>query len=243
MKRFLVVLAGFSIAIIFFGCSKDTKVVLKVVLKGEGGEERASGVKFNLLPYNIEAIKDSLITINNPPDEPSREELLALRSEYERINGEYNNHLEEYREAESEVKRVKDLTSSAYKTAYKRYTEAKAKNKELNEEREKARSNYIMARKSYDQEVKDWEAEAYRGMEEAFMKVRKKRGITEDYLIKTDKEGIGRVVVPGGKWWINGRERDPAKRYTWLVWNMPIDATGGILDIVLTQDNAKEWTE
>ncbi len=243
MKRFLIALTGLSIALGFSGCNKDTKVVLKVTLKGEEGEEPASGVKFKLLPYNIETILDSLRTVNNPPEEPSREELLALRGEYEEINDEYNRHLEEYREAESAVKKEKDLTSNSYKKAYKRYMEAKAKNKELNEKRESARSNYITVRKAYDQALEEWEEGAHRGMEEAFSKVRSERGITEDYLIKTDKEGVGRVVVPGGKWWIRGKERHPGKRYTWLIWNVPIEVTGGVLDIVLTQNDAKEWTE
>jgi PBP1b-binding outer membrane lipoprotein LpoB len=243
MKRFLITLVGLSIVLVLSGCSKDTKVVLKVVLEGEEVQEPASGVKFKLLPYNIETILDSLKTVNNPPEEPPRDELLSLRGEYEDINNEYNSHLEEYRESESSVKKEKNLTSNSYKKAYRRYTEAKAKNKELNEQRENARSNYIAARKAYDRALEEWEEEAYRGTEESFSKVRSERGITEDYLIKTDKDGVGRVVVPGGKWWIHGKERHSGKRYTWLVWNVPIDATGGIMDIVLTQDDAKEWTE
>ncbi len=243
MKKFLVLLSGLAVGLAMSGCSKDTKVILKVSLQDETGEEISSGVKFDILPYDIEAIRDSLRIANNSPAEPSREELLALRAGYESVNEEYSTHLEEYREAEAEVKQVKDLTSSRYKAVYRRYTDAKAKNKELHEKREEARALYINSRKSYDEEMKKWEEAAYRGFDDVVAGVRSERGITEDYLIKTDKEGVGRVVVPGGRWWVHGKERHPTKKYTWLIWNEPIEATGGELTIELNKDDATEWTE
>ncbi len=243
MKGFLVLLSGLVIGLAISGCSKDTRVILKVSLQDETGEDISSGVKFDILPYDIKAIQDSLRIANNSPAEPSREELLALRADYEGVNDEYSRHLEEYREAEAEVKQIKDLTSSRYKAAYKRYTDAKAKNKELHEKREEARALYISSRKSYDEEMKGWEEVAYRGLDDVIAGIRSERGITEDYLIKTDKEGVGRVVVPGGTWWVYGRERHPTKKYTWLIWNEPIEATGGELTIQLTKDDATEWTE
>jgi hypothetical protein len=243
MRRNQVLIAGVIFALALSGCSKETKVVVNVILKGEEIGEAASGVKFSLLPYDIESIRDSLRTANAPPDEPTREDQLALRGSYEKINDEYNDHLEEYREAESEIKQRKDLTSNTYKTAYKRYTDAKAKNKSLNEKREAARTEYINARKVYDQEVESWEGEAYKGLQDVISMIRTERGITEDYLIKTDKEGVGRVVVPGGNWWIYGKERHPTKKYTWLIWNVPIQAAGGVLERTLSQNDAIEWTE
>ncbi len=243
MKGFLVLLAGLTLALVVTGCSKDTKVVITVKYETVAGLEAASNVKFNLLPFDVNAVKDSLRAANNPPPEPSREQLLALRGEYEAVNGEYNDHLEEYRVAESEVKDIKDIRSKAYEKAYKRYTDAKVRNKELNEKREEARTRYIEVKKAYDKELESWEGIAYKGFDEVVSKVREERGITEDYLIKTDKEGVGRVVVPGGKWWLNGKERHPDKRYTWLIWNVPVTATGGILEIGLTQNEAEEWTE
>jgi hypothetical protein len=243
MKGFMVLLASLSLALVLTGCSKDTKVVLTVKYVTEAGVEAASSLKFNLLPYDGKAVKDSLELANNPPEEPSREQLLVLRGEYESVNGEYNNHLEEYRLAESEVKKVKDIRSKTYEKAYKRYTDAKAKNKELNEKREEARSKYIEIKKAYDKGFENWQNIAYEGLDEVVSRIREERGITEDYLIKTDKEGVGRVVVPGGEWWLNSKERHPDKRYTWLIWNVPITTTGGELAVELTQDNAEEWTE
>jgi len=243
MKSFMVLFACLALALVLTGCSKDTKVVLTVKYVTEAGAEAASSLKFNLLPYDVIAVKDSLKLANNPPEEPSREQLLALRGEYEAVNEEYNNHLEEYRIAESEVKKVKDIRSRAYEKAYKRYTDAKAKNKELNEKREGARTSYIEVKKAYDRELENWQELAYDGLDEVVAGIREERGITEDYLIKTDKEGVGRVVVPGGEWWLNSKERHPEKRYTWLIWNTPITTPGGELAVELTQDDAVEWTE
>lgn len=243
MKWSLVLLSGLIIGMALTGCSKDTKVIVTLTLQDEMGEDLSSGVKFNLLPYDIESIRDSLQIANNSPEQPDREELLALREEYEEVNGQYSAHLEEYREAEAEVKQIKDLTSNRYKNAYKRYTDAKAKNKKLHENREEARSRYIDARKGYDEEMSKWEEDAYQGLDDVIAAKRSERGITEDYLIKTDKEGKGRVVVPGGSWWIYGKERHPTKKYTWLIWNEPIEATGGELEIELSKDDATEWTE
>ena len=243
MKAILVLLSGLLLGLALSGCSKDTKVILEVSLKDEEGEDVSSDIKFNLLPYDIEAIKDSLWAANGSPAEPPRDELLAARAAYEKVNEQYADHLEEYREAEEAVKEIKDLTSKRYRDAYKRYTEAKAENKRLHEEREAARSAYIDAKKKYDEQEEAWERVAYRGLDEVVAARRSERGITEDYLIKTDKRGMGRVVVPGGKWWIYGKERHPSKRYTWLIWNVPIEATGGELTVELGQDDAKEWTE
>jgi ElaB/YqjD/DUF883 family membrane-anchored ribosome-binding protein len=241
MRSFLP--AALAAVVVLSGCSKDTRVTLKVTVNGEEGPEPATSVKFDLLPYDIEAIRDSLRVVNAPPAEPSREELLALRAAYEEINKEYNAHLEEYRAAEAGVKGQKDFTSNAYKAAYKRYTDAKAKNATLNERREKARSEYIAVKKQYDRDLEAWEEQAYAGMDEVISRIREARGITEDYLIKTDKEGVGRVTVPGGKWWANGRERHPGRKYTWLIWNVPFEAAGGDLELELTESDARVWTE
>jgi PBP1b-binding outer membrane lipoprotein LpoB len=243
MRKLLYLSFGLIMALILSSCSKDTKVILKVTVKTDKGEEPLSNAKFSLLPYNIESIQDSLKMANKVAEPPSEEEVISLRSKYEEVNTKYNDHLDEYRKAEEAVKKIKDYTSSAYKSAYKRYTAAKANNKELNDMRENARTEYIAARKKYDSDYEKWKEAAYKGLNEVIAGIRKDRGISEDYLVKTDKEGKGKVVVPGGKWWINGKERHPSKKYTWLVWNVPIEATGGVLEVPLNQGNAREWTE
>jgi hypothetical protein len=239
MEKQPLLLVTLAVTLALAGCGKDTKLVLTVMLKGEA----ASSVKFDVLPYDIEAIQDSLLSANAPPEPPDRQELLALRGAYDQITLEYSDHLEEYRNSEAEVKKYKNFTSNAYKAAYKRFEDAKAKNAELNEKREQARSAYIGVKKQCDQQLEAWEEQAYAGKAEVIARIREKRGITEDYLIKTDKEGSGRIVVPGGKWWLKGKERHPEKRYTWLVWNVPIEATGGVLDVALSEDDAREWME
>lgn len=230
-------------AVVLTGCGKDTRVKLHVTVTGDEGAAPASGVRFELLPYDIEALRDSLRTVNAPSPEPSRDEVIEKRGAYEEVNGEYNGHLEEYRAAEADVKKQKDFTSNAYKSAYKRYTAAKESNAKLNEQREAARSEYIAAKKQYDQARTAWEAQAYAGMNDVVAGIRASRGITEDYLIKTDREGRGSIVVPGGSWWASGRDRHPGKKYTWLVWNVPFEAAGGDLELELTESDAAIWTE
>jgi len=243
MGRRFFLSAALTAVVVLAGCSKDTRVTLKIVITGDEGAAPASSVRFELLPYNVVALRDSLRTVNAPPPEPSREGLLARRDAYEEVNGAYNAHLEEYRAAEADVKKQKDFTSNAYKAAYKRYAAAKETNAKLNEQREAARSEYITVKKQYDKDRTAWEDQAYAGMSDVVARVRESRGITEDYLIKTDKEGRGSIVVPGGSWWASGRDRHPGRKYTWLVWNTPFEAVGEDLELKLTESDADVWTE
>jgi hypothetical protein len=239
MKRFVFPVLCLLVTTFFPGCSKDTRVNLEVLITKDGETVPVSNVKFDILPYDVTAARDSLARMNNPGEPPARDSLLEARARYEEMLSEYEKTLDVLEDTERELKEIKDTRSAAYRKAYNDHEKAKKTNDDMYEKKEKILKEYLAQKELYDTELQEWEDRAYRGFDDYVAAVREKRKITDDYLIKTDKEGRGSVVVPGGDWWVRGKVRNPNQTYTVYFWNQKIDLKGGTLSLELNTGNAQ----
>ncbi len=221
------------------GCSKETRINLLATIERDGGEVPISNIKFEILPYNPEKLKETLFSLNDPGELPARDSMLVARSKYEEILVDYEETLDRLEETEKKLKSIEDTRSAAYRTAFNKHEKAKQINDEMYEKKEEILREYLAEKAAYDSLVGEWEEVAYEGMQDSIAAVRERRKITTDYTIKTDKEGKGSIVVPGGDWWIVGRARNPNQKYTYYVWNEKISAEGGTVEVHLDSSKAK----
>ena len=224
MKRILLPALCFFMILPIGSCSKETRINLLVTIEKGGEEAPVSNVKFDILPYNMEVVKDSLKAVNNPGPAPSREAMLEVRDRYENILTEYEKTLDVLEETEKELKRIKDTRSAAYRKAYNKHEKAKKVNDKMYNDKEQILKEYLSLKEAYEQELMEWESRAYRGLEDFKGAIRELRKITDNYSIKTDKEGKGSVVVPGGDWWVRGQVGTPYVKYNVYNWNRQIHA-------------------
>lgn len=239
MKRFFVATTCLFIVLTVWGCSRETRVNLQVAIEKGGEQQPVSNVKFEFVPYDLDALTQTLASTNNPGDMPARDSMLAARAQYDSILVEYENTLDVLEETEKELKKITDTRSSAYRKAYNKHENAKKTNDTMFEEKNIIEKAYLSARDAYEAELVVWEEHAYAGLEDTVAVIRDLRKITDDYSVKTDKVGKESVVVPGGDWWVRGKVRNPNKKYTVYRWNYKFEAKGGTLPIELTPGNAK----
>lgn len=234
MKKFLLSGLYLLALVTITSCSKETRINLLVTIEKQAEEVPVSNVKFDILPYNIETVRDSLKGVNNPGPMPSREAMLEVRNQYENILVEYEKTLDVLEETEKELKLIKDTRSPAYRKAFNKHERAKKVNDDMYKEKQDILEEYLSRKEAYEQELKQWESRAYKGLEDYVSSIRELRKITDDYSIKTDKEGKGSAVVPGGDWWVRGKVRNPNQKYTVYYWNEHVEAKGGLLTVELT---------
>jgi hypothetical protein len=239
MKRYLLAAFCLIIVVLVIGCSKETRVNLSVKIEKEGEMVPISNVKFEILPYDISKLREGLVTINKPGDMPPKDSMLAVRSKYEQVLLEYENTLDVLENTERDLKQIKDTRSSAYRSAFNKHEKAKQVNDEKFIERNSIEEEYLAAREAYETQLEEWKTRAYAGFEDTLRVIRETRKITDDYIIKTDKEGKGSIVVPGGDWWVTGRVRNPNKKYTFYFWNLQIEANGGTYPVDLDSNQAQ----
>lgn len=239
MNRSLLVAFCLIVMVSMIGCSKETRVNLEVKIEREGEMVPVSNIKFEILPFDLQVIKKNLIALNRPGDMPPRDSLLAGRARYEQILIAYEGTLDVLEETERALKKIKDTRSKAYRSAFNKHEKAKKVNDEKYEERNTIEGEYLTAREAYEALMGDWEAKAYKGLEDTLSVRREVRKITDDYIIKSDKEGRGSIVIPGGDWWVTGKVRNPNQKYTVYFWNKKIEAGGGTLPTDLDSNAAQ----
>jgi|GEM_PF-4173359 len=239
MKKSLLAAFCLIVVLSMVGCSKETRVNLGVKIEREGELAPVSNIKFELLPFDLPAIKKGLVLLNRPGDMPPRDSLLIVRARYEQMLVEYEGTLDVLEETERALKKIKDTRSNAYRSAFRKHEKAKKVNDESYEERNTVESEYLAAREAYEALLGDWTEKAYVGLEDTLSVRRETRKITDDYSIKSDKEGRGSIVIPGGDWWVTGRVRNPNQKYTVYFWNKKIEAGGGTLPIDLDSNTAQ----
>jgi len=239
MKRFLLAAFCLILVILMIGCSKETRVNLSVKIEKEGGMEPISNAKFEILPYDIYKIREKLVVLNRPGEMPPKDSLLAQRSRYEQVLMEYEETLDVLENTERELKQIKDTRSNAYRAAFSKHERSKKVNDDKYVERNGIEAEYLTAREAYEALLEEWKARAYTGLEDTLSVRRETRKITDDYIIKTDKEGKGSIVIPGGDWWVTGRVRNPNKKYTFYLWDRQIEAGGGTLPVDIDSHQAQ----
>lgn len=248
-------------ALLAVGACASPEVVVTVEIDvpdtdGEGMVTRPLGdVEVRLLPYDRDAVFDSMATAYGTPEPEVPQALMEAREEVRLAQ-------EEWQAAEQRWNSIRD-TLQKITSAMEEYSRGEARyvalfrefqdfdgqlgsvERQMNrafEHFNDLQTGTLRAADSVRILQDNWADEAFSGVGEVFLAMERGVGL-ESAADTTDSNGIARefhinAKLKPGRYWVNARYE---LTYTELYWNVPIDVVAGEpVQIRLTSDNAEE---
>lgn len=251
MKRFLVLLSALPLGLA--ACSSP-EVVAEASLEQEGSAEPLvlENLPVRLLPYDRDAIFDSLAAIADEPEPQIPPEILEQQQQVQDAQIAWQ-------EAETRWSTVRDslrTLSTQLQTMQQRglrntpqYAQAFARfgTLETEERQVKLRRDEAFARFDQLQRASLTRSDSIRVVRQAWadnafaefneiVEARLTELGLEEHVDTTNARGIVVFEVPEGDWWVYGRYTMP---YQELYWNLPIDVVGDSVYVHLGRENAE----
>lgn len=252
MKRFLVLVAILAPTGLI-GCSQP-EVVAEAAINDESTGERLalSELPIRLLPYDRDAIFDSLTAAYSEPEPTVPPELRAqqeaiqvAQNEWRQAEGRWNVVRDSLRSLSEEMTAMQSSgqrNSPQYAARFSRFNALEDEEARVNQTREAAFQRFDQLQQAslsvtdsirVAQEI--WADEAFADFNDVVAARLEASGM-EEVADTTDMSGFARFNVPEGDWWIYGRYTLP---YEELYWNVPIQVTGDSTYIQLNRENAE----
>ena len=252
MKRVLVLLS--STAALALAACGNPQVFVEASYQEEGAAERVvlGDLPVRLLPYDRDAIFDSLEAAFGEPEPAIPPEVLQQQQQVAQAQTEWRQAEERWtavrdslRQLSSEMQRMQQQGlrgTPQYRQAFERFGRL-----DEEEDRVKARMDQAFARFDQLQQQALARADSVRVVREAwaerafadFDRVvadRLRRDGREEVADTTNRAGVARMRVPAGRWWIYARYTLP---YSELYWNIPVEVSGDSTGVQLTEQNAQ----
>ncbi|HUE77981.1 MAG TPA: hypothetical protein VMM83_08575 [Longimicrobiales bacterium] len=255
MRRGVLILAAAVAAATMSACGGGDVAVV-VALDGESAGAQDAGtvalgnLPVRLLPYDRDAIFDSLIEAYPEPEPQLPDTVAALQ---ERVQLRYG----EWQEAErrwgmlrdslqSLVRRMEgmDQSSGDYFVAFQAFGEMEGEVEELETRSSDAFEEFTTLQSRLSQESREvelarlaWEEEAFAPVDSIILARYEETGL-EEMADTTDAQGLARFNgVSPGQWWLHARYE---RQFDELYWNEPIEVTRGEeLVVRLSGENAE----
>lgn len=250
MKRLLLILAtGFGAAML--GACGGGQVIVQIeTATVEGGDVIAlQDLEVQLLPYDRDAVFDSLASVYPEPEPPIPDTLIQLQAAVAKAQ-------EEWRQAETRWATVRDSlqrisqemeglsrAQAEYRILFAEFNALAPEEERFQRQMDAAFNRFDQLQKdllNQSQQVKlrreEWADAAFAPVDSIFAaKIAEAR--REVAVDTTDATGVARFSVKPGTWWVHARYDLP---YTELYWNIPIDVQRGEpVQIKLSRENAE----
>lgn len=251
MKRFFVLL--FAAPLIFAACG-NPQVYVEASIEGQGSGERRilADLPVRLLPYDRDAIFDSLEAAAPEPEPPVPPEILQAQERVQQAQTEW-------RQAEERWTTVRDSLRNLSQTLQRmqqqnlrgtpQYRQAFEQFGRLDDEEDRVKARMDEAFARFDQlqratlaqadsirVVRDaWADRAFADFDRVVADRTRQLG-REEVADTTRANGIARLRVPAGRWWVYARYTLP---YQELYWNVPVEVSGDSTHVTLTEANAQ----
>ncbi len=211
-----------------------------------------SGAEVTVLPFDRDAVFDSLTKAFATPEPPIPQELIDAR-------GEVAQAQQTWQQATQRWNTLRDTLQKITETM-KQYSRGEARYVALFRDFQEFDSQLGRVEKEMNSSFKDftdlqnatirqsdsikilkdnWADEAYADVDKVFGAKIEASGL-KGAVDTTDANGVARnhLQLTPGKYWVTGRYELP---YTQLYWNVPFEATrGDPVQVMLTRDNAEE---
>jgi len=247
MRRLVLLLAaGFVVSA---GCGGD--IMVQAQLEGTDGAEplTLANLPVRVLPYDRDALFDSLAAAYPVPEPTVPDSVLQLREEMLAAQAEWQRNEARWNEVRDSMRLVRDRmeglsrASGEYRLLYREFERLEAEERSTNRVREAAfqRMSSLQSRlaaqlEEFRLKKQAWEDEAFAPLDTIIPALLKSLG-REEVADTTDASGVVRIKVPKGRWWVHARYTLPNEE---LYWNLPVEVTGGDpLVVQLTRQNAQ----
>jgi hypothetical protein len=251
MKRFLLLVA-FLGPLITAGCGQP-QLVVEAALTDAAGERLALGdLPIRLLPYDRDAIFDSLQQAYPEPEPPIPPEITEARERVQEAQTAWRTAEERWSTVRDSMRILSESLEQMrgrglqgtpqYNQGYVRFTSLEAQERQINQQRQAAFSTFDQLQQQTSASADSIRIQRELWAEEAFAEfntiVAAKLGESgrEEVADTTNEQGFAQVSVPEGRWWIYSRYTLP---YEELYWNIPLDIAGDSVGVTLNRENAE----
>lgn len=222
--------------------------------EGEGMVTRAlSDIEVQLIPFDRDAVFDSMSTAFGTPEPEVPAELLAAREEVQAAQQEWEaasrrwNSIRDTLQKLSSAMEQYSRGEARYVALFREWEDFDAQLGSVQSQMERSfevfdslQRGTIRASDSVSIIQANWADEAFAGVGEVFLEKTRATGL-ELAVDTTDASGVARTNftnVEPGRYWVHARYE---LAYTELYWNEPVDVVGGeVLEVRLTRENAEE---
>ena len=220
---------------------------------GEGTVVRPlSEVEARILPYDRDAVFDSMANAYSIPEPPIPEELIAERARVQEAQEEWQNYELRWSVIRDTLQKLSTALGqynrgeSTYTVLFLEFTDWEGELGGVVRQRDRAFENFtslqegtIEASNTIRMMRDNWGDEAFAGAGEVFLTKLRASGL-DAVADTTDASGIARqnLKVKPGQYWIHARYE---LTYTELYWNIPIEVIrGDPAQVSLSRANAEE---
>lgn len=234
-------------------CGK-TQVVAEVTMVEDsiGQSIPLPEVPIQLLPYDRDAIFDSLEAAYGTPEPPippdliaQRQQIVAAQQEQTELETRLQSLQDSLRVVSERTQQMQEqnlLDTPEYREVFETFSRLDREVESVKQAVDSAQARVTalqqatIARADSLRAVRDaWADEAFRDFQQVADAKIEQRGV-EPVADTTNADGIAVFEVPEGQWWVYGRYALP---YEELYWNEPIEVTGDSIHIELNEENAE----
>lgn len=251
MKRFLVLVAFLGLATVT-ACGQP-QLIIEAAISDDSGERLAlSELPIRLLPYDRDAIFDSLEAAYPTPEPTIPADVIEAQQQVQEAQAEW-------RAAETRWATVRDSlriiseqleqmqnqglrASQEYRQRFERFNVLDGQLAALEREQTEAFQRFTslqeatLARADSIRIQRElWAEEAFADFNQVVLQKLRESG-REEIADTTNAQGFAAVAVPEGQWWIYARYTLP---YEELYWNLPTQVSGDSTYVTLSRENAE----
>jgi hypothetical protein len=252
MKRTLVLLPA---AFLVLAACSEPKVAVQATLPNVQTNEPAplARLPIRLLPYDRDAIFDSLASVSEEPEPAIPQEILERQRAVQAAQAEWQTATDRWGEARDRLKTLSDQLQQMQQRGQRNTPEYRQRFQQFGTlEREETAAqqarDQAFARFTSLQEAVIRQGDSIRAVREAWadrafqdydrvVEARLKTTRREELADTTDASGLATLRAPKGQWWVYARYQLP---YSELYWNIPVSVDGDSVLVQLTPDNAQE---
>ncbi len=250
MKRFLVLVTFLGFAAT--GCGQP-QVVIEAALTNSAGERLAlSDLPIRLLPYDRDAVFDSLESAYTIPEPPIPAEVLASQQAVQEAQSAWRGAEERWGTVRDSLRLLTEQLSQMegqglrgtpqYNQGFARWNSLESQERQVNQAREAAFAEFdrlqqatLAVADSIRIQRELWADEAFADFNLVIAAKLQASG-RDELADTTNAQGYSVIPTPAGQWWIYSRYTLP---YEELYWNVPLQVEGDSVYVTLNRDNAQ----
>jgi hypothetical protein len=252
MKRFLVLVA-ILVPLVATGCGRPQLVAEAALVDETSGERLAlADLPVRLLPYDRDAIFDSLEAAHPVPEPATPPDIVQARQEVQTAQQQWRTAEDRWLTIRDELRTILEQLQQMEGQGLRgtpQYAQQFARFNQLESQEQQAQQQVTQAFNRFDQlqqqtlaaadsiriQQEMWADDAFADFNRVVVQKLRDLG-REEQADTTNAQGFARFRVPSGNWWVYARYTLP---YEELYWNIPVEVAGDSTHVGLNRENAE----
>lgn len=253
MKRFLVLFS--ALAPLGMAACGQPEVVVEATMPQDGAAEpvRLGDLPVRLLPYDRDAIFDSLQQAFSEPEPPIPPQITQAQEQVQQAQNEWREAEERWNTVRDSLRVLSQRTQSLsqqglrgtpqYAQAFQQFGRLEGEEQAVKQRMDAAFARFDQLQRTTLAQVDSirvvreaWAERAYADYDQV-VAAKLQQLDREELADTTNANGLAAFRAPKGRWWVYARYTLP---YQELYWNIPIEISGDSTLVSLTPENAQK---